>query len=188
MRTGPQSKLNSKIQENMENVLGSQLASLDTQLKSLSDEWKNTVRSAFSTMSSDTDSLKYGVGQRMQTLSRQIGAVEDQIRKQINGLETQSRTLGNLLATRSLTIFLSGVTLATVMSLAGAFLAVTMMINGQQQAVAPKTPVSAALSGSRSLRGTGGLGEVTMLPPAVTLVRCPIGSGSGRICIQQEEQ
>lgn len=53
MRAGPQSKLNPKIQENMKNLLGSQLALLDSHLKSWSDEWRNTVRSAFSTMSSD---------------------------------------------------------------------------------------------------------------------------------------
>lgn len=186
MKTGPQSKLNPKIQENMENLLGSQLALLDSHLKSWNDEWRNTVRSAFSTMSSDMDRLKHSIGLRMQGTTAQINQTTDQIRTQITSLEQQSRKLNHLIAGRSLTIFLSGAALATLMSFAGSFLAVTMMINSQQ-VNEPRAQVPAALQGSRTLRGAGGLGEVTILPPTVTLARCPIGNGSGRICIQDEE-
>lgn len=187
MKTGPQSKLNPKIRENMENLLGSQLALLDSHLKSWNDEWRNTVRSAFSTMSSDMDRLKHSVELRMQDTTGQINQTTDQIRTQITSLEQQSRKLSHLIAGRSLTIFLSGAALATLMSFAGSFLAVTMMITSQQVTEPRAQQVPAALQGSRTLRGAGGLGEVTMLPPTVTLARCPIGNGSGRICIQDEE-
>ncbi|WP_375262626.1 hypothetical protein [Palleronia sp.] len=172
----------------MDNLLASQLGLLESQLKSLSGEWRIIVRSAFDTMSSDTDSLKQAIGQRMQALLRQTEETGDQLENRIKRLEAQSRKLSQLIATRGLTTFLAGAVLATVMSFGGAFLAVTMMINGQQQVTTPQPPVPSALQGSRSVRGPGGLGQVTLLPPNVNVVHCPIGNGSGRICIQRVEE
>ena len=118
MKTGPQTRLNSKIQQNMEDALSAQLALLDIQLKNWSDEWRNTVRTAFSTMPSDMDSLKRNIWLRMQDISSQADLAGNQVRNQIDSLEAQSQKLSHLVATRSLTIFLSGAALATVRPIA----------------------------------------------------------------------
>ncbi len=188
MKPGPQSKLNPRIQANMDSLLASQLDLLESQLKSLSGAWTKSARSAFSTITSDTAGFENQTRKRLDSLNRETTETLTKVEEKIKALEKRSLRLDRLLNRHMLgrAALVGGTTAA--LTLCGSFLAVTLMIPSQQPTPTPRlAQPPAALQGSRTIRGVGGLGELIALPPGLVPTRCPIGTGAGRICLQREE-
>ena len=58
MSTGPQTQLNPRIRQNMDQMLEAQLASLQSQLKSSNVELRKTAQSVARTISDDLETLQ----------------------------------------------------------------------------------------------------------------------------------
>ena len=188
MKTGPQSKLNPRIQANMDSLLASQLDSLESQLKSLSGAWTKSARSALSTITSDTAEFENQTRKRLHSLNRETTETLHAIEERVEALQARSLRLNRLLTRHTLArVALVGGVMAAL-TLSGSFLAVTLMIASNQPTPTPRlAQPPEALQGSRTIRGVGGLGELIALPPGLVPTRCPLGTGAGRTCLQREE-
>jgi len=188
MKTGPQNKLNPRIQANMDNLLASQLDSLESQLKSLSGAWTKSARSAFSTITNDTAGFEDQTRKRLHSMTREMTEILDAVEERIEALQARSLRMDRLLTRQTLArLALVGGVMAAL-TLGGSFLAVTLMIASQQPTSTPSlAQPPEALQGSRTIRGVGGLGELIALPLGLVPTRCPLGTGAGRICLRQEE-
>ncbi|WP_406721455.1 hypothetical protein RPE78_05585 [Thioclava litoralis] len=187
MKTGPQSKLNRRIQANMDSLLASQLDSLESQLQSLSGAWTQSARSAFSTITRDTAGFERQTRQWLNRLNSETVETLNAVEERIEALQARSLRLDRLLTRHTLArVALVGGVMAAL-TLSGSFVAVTMMIAARQPPPTLQLQPPEALLGSRTIRGVGGLGELIVLPPGLVPTRCPLGAGAGRICLQREE-
>ena len=184
MTTGPQMQLSPRIRQNMEQMLEAQLDSLQSQLKSSNDVLRKTAQSAARTISDDLDSLRDLSRKSTRDLRDEVAQRRVEIESLMQELERQRLSHGKIVTGRVVALILSGIALAGVMAAFSAFL------GAKVATLPPPEPpiqlIPEQLTGSRTIRGVGGLGQVILLPPGLSPASCPIGVGTNRTCLTME--
>lgn len=184
MTTGPQMQLSPRIRQNMEKILEAQLDSLQSQLKSSNDVLRKTAQSAARTISDDLESLRDLSHESTQDLRDEVAQRRAEIESLMKELEQHRLRHGKIVTGRVVALILSGITLAGVMAAFSAFL------GAKAATLRPPEPpiqlIPEQLTGSRTIRGVGGLGQMIVLAPGLSPASCPIGAGPNRICLKME--
>ncbi|WP_252729546.1 hypothetical protein [Pacificibacter marinus] len=184
MSTGPQTQLNPRIRQSMDQMLEAQLDSLQSQLESSNGALRKTAQSAARTISNDLEGLKSFSRDTTQQLKAEVELRKTKIETLNRELEQQRQRHSKIVTKRMVVLVLFGVTLAGVTTAATAFLGAKTATTRPPE---PSTQlIPEQLTGSRITRGVGGLGQVIVMPLGLVPARCPIGTGTNRTCLKME--
>jgi len=168
----------------MEQMLEAQLDSLQSQLKSSNDVLRQTAQSAVRTISDDLECLHDLSRKSTRDLKDEVAQRRAEIESLMQELEQQRLRHGQIVTRRAVALILSGIALAGLMAAFSAFL------GAKVATLPPPEPqiqlIPEQLTGSRTIRGVGGLGQVILLPPGLSPTSCPIGAGTNRTCLTME--
>lgn len=184
MSTGPQTQLNPRIRQNMEQMLDAQLDSLQSQLQSSNAALRKTTQSVARTISDDLETLQHLSRKTTRDLKDEVAQRKAEIECLSQELEVQRLRHSQIVTQRAVVLVLSGIALAGVMAAASAYLGAKVATMHPPKPTMRLIPEQ--LTGSRTIRGVGGLGQMIVLPPGLLPARCPIGTGANRTCLKME--
>lgn len=184
MSTGPQTQLNPRIRQNMEQMLEAQLDLLQSQLQSSNAALRNAAQSVARTISDDLETLQHLSRKTIRDLKDEVAQRKAEIECLSQELEVQRLRHSQIVTQRAVVLVLSGIALAGVMAAASAYLGAKVATMPPPKPTMQLIPEQ--LTGSRTIRGVGGLGQMIVLPPGLLPARCPIGTGTNRTCLKME--